>query len=77
MSDLIERLKKHDYFYQYSDDNGAFIAGMGEEGRLITALAELPVGPQAFELLFKYVPEGMREDWAGRIAKRAAIAGVL
>ncbi len=76
MSQLIERLKKHDYFYEYSDDTGVHISGMGEEGRLITALAELPLA-EAARLVALYVPESLRPDWLKRISQRAAKAGAL
>lgn len=58
--ELVEqRIKKHDWYYEYADDLKTWSKGRAERNQIIMDLRRLPMTDVAD--LFKLVPEGCKD----------------
>lgn len=67
MSDnIIDRIRNHDFYYNYSDDHGVWERGNRSENALINELAAL-IPSNAVFLIESYVPKSLHENFARRV----------
>ena len=60
---LMERLKRHDWYYGYSDDHGVWNAGLNEEKKLNSIISDLSC-PYTLAQLRMAVQNMVVEDFA-------------
>lgn len=54
MEDYIEKLKSHDWFYEYSDDYSVWKRGCTQRGEILDMQQDLDLN---YEIWNKYAPE--------------------
>lgn len=72
--ELIELMKSHDWFYEFSDDQRTWRKGSAERTELVTRLRKVP-GHELVELL-KLVPEELRTEFFLDLQKRVHYKGL-
>jgi len=63
MDKLIELLKAHDWTYEYSDDQRAFLKGFESLKRISIEMAKLPYD-EAIKVYNEYAPKQFKKDIA-------------
>lgn len=61
-AEFVKRLRSHDWDFNYSDDSGAYHAGLATQGWLESTVGKLPDG---VELWNAYAPVGRKRSAGG------------
>jgi hypothetical protein len=56
-----ERMKKHDWFFNHSEDMASWRRGFAEEAEIIALMRKVPM--KELPELMKLVPEELRRRW--------------
>lgn len=67
-TELITKIKRHDWFHDFSDDHKIWLTGRAGESEIIVSLTKIPAVDVA-RILKDYVPEECR----GRIVARISL----
>ena len=67
ITDLLLRLKHHDWFYRYSDDHRAYLKGIADERQLLKDLSGLSRHEREFILSSEAVPHELRDEFRTKV----------
>lgn len=69
VTELLQRLKHHDWFYSYSDDHGVYLKGLVGERALVKDLIALTRHEREFVLSSEAVPHELREGFRALVIR--------